>query len=150
VLLNIGQLLTVRVPTAAGPRRGGALRELGIITDAAVLCVAGKIVSVGKTRQALKDPWIKKHSRRLTEIDCAGRVVLPGFVDSHTHPVFIMVGGKLIRASKRSAEWCRACVDKVWEVKSPFMRESERPAAAEAFDHARKTYDRIIDECEVA
>lgn len=69
---------------------------------------------------------------------------------SHTYPVFIEVGGKPIRASKRSAEWCRACVDKVWEVKSPFMRESERPEAAEAFDHARQTYDAIISECEVA
>jgi imidazolonepropionase len=64
-----------------------------------VLCVAGKIVSVGKTRQALKDPWIKKHSRRLTEIDCAGRVVLPGFVDSHTHPVF--TGPRLVDFEKR-------------------------------------------------
>jgi hypothetical protein len=44
-----------------------------------------------------------------------------------------MVGGKPIRASKRSAQWCRACVDKVWKVKAPFMRESEWPAAAEAF-----------------
>jgi len=69
---------------------------------------------------------------------------------AHTHPVFVMVTEKPIRASKRSAQWCRACVDKVWEVKSPFMRESERPTAAEAFDHARKTYDGIIDECEVA
>ena len=68
----------------------------------------------------------------------------------HTHPVFVMVKEKPIRASKRSAEWCRACVDKVWEVKWPFMRESDRPAAAEAFNHARDTYDRIISECEVA
>jgi len=69
---------------------------------------------------------------------------------AHTHPVFIQVAGKPIRASRKSAEWCRACVDKVWEVKSPFMRVSERPAAAEAFDHARKTYDQIINECEGA
>jgi hypothetical protein len=69
---------------------------------------------------------------------------------AHTHPVFVQVAGKPIRASRKSAEWCRACVDKVWEVKSPFMRESERPAAAEAFDHARKTYDQIASECEVA
>ncbi len=47
-------------------------------------------------------------------------------------------------------EWCRACVDKVWEVKSPFMRESERPAGAEAFDHARKVYEAIASECEIA
>jgi hypothetical protein len=48
---------------------------------------------------------------------------------AHTHPVFVQVAGKPIRASRKSAEWCRACVDKVWEVKFPFMRESERPPA---------------------
>lgn len=87
--MNIGQLVTVRAATpVAGPRRGSVLRELGLLNDAAVLCDAGKIVSVGRTRDALKDPWIKKNKHRLTEIDCGGRVVLPGFVDSHTHPVF--------------------------------------------------------------
>jgi hypothetical protein len=69
---------------------------------------------------------------------------------AHTHPVFVTVANKPLRASKRSAQWCRACVDKVWEVKAPFMRETERPAAAAAFDHARQTYDRIIGECEIA
>ena len=89
LLVNIGQLLTLRTSSDVGsPRRGGALRELGVVPYAAVLCVAGNIVSVGTTRDALKDPWIKKNKRRLTEIDCGGRVVLPGFVDSHTHPVF--------------------------------------------------------------
>lgn len=67
---------------------------------------------------------------------------------SHTHPVFVRVGNKSIRASKRSALWCRASVDKLWTVKSPFMRESERPAASEAFDHARKAYDAIASECD--
>jgi hypothetical protein len=66
----------------------------------------------------------------------------------HTHPVFVTVGGKPIRASRRSAHWCRACVDKLWEVKSPFMRPRETADAAKAFDHARATYDRIIKECE--
>jgi hypothetical protein len=68
----------------------------------------------------------------------------------HTHPLFVTVAGKPIRASKKSAEWCRACVDRIWQVKSIFMRESERPAAAKAYDHARQTYDRIAAECEVA
>lgn len=68
---------------------------------------------------------------------------------AHTHPVFVEVAKKPIRASKRSAQWCRACVDKVWEVKAPFMRESERPAAAAAFDHARKAYEQILAESEV-
>jgi imidazolonepropionase len=89
LLVNIGQLLTLRsVSDSRGPRRGSALRELGTLTDAAVLCDAGKITSIGKTRDALKDLWIKKNKRRITEIDCGAGVVLPGFVDSHTHPVF--------------------------------------------------------------
>jgi len=87
LLVNIGQLLTLR-SAVAGPRRGASLSELGIIEDAAVLCLGGKIVSVGKTKDALRDPWLKKNRTRVTEIDCGGRVVLPGFVDSHTHPVF--------------------------------------------------------------
>src|SRR5258708_12685571 len=87
LLLNIAELLTLR-SAANGPRRGTSLSDLGIIQDAAVLCLAGKIVSVGTTKDALRDPWLKKNRKGVTEIDCSGRVVLPGFVDSHTHPVF--------------------------------------------------------------
>ncbi len=89
LLVNIGQILTLRSASLKpGPRRGSDLRELGIIKDGAVLCIGGKIVSVGTTIDALRDPWLKKNRRKITEIDCAGKVVLPGFVDSHTHPVF--------------------------------------------------------------
>lgn len=88
LLLNIGQLLTLR-SAADGPRRGASLSELGIILDAAVLCLGGKIVSVGTTKDALRDPWLKRNRKKITEIDCGRRVVLPGFVDSHTHPVFV-------------------------------------------------------------
>jgi imidazolonepropionase len=87
LLLNIGQLLTLRSATD-GPRCGASLSELGIIPNAAVLCLGGKIVSVGTTKDALRDPWLKKNRKKIAEIDCGGRVVLPGFVDSHTHPVF--------------------------------------------------------------
>jgi imidazolonepropionase len=87
LLANIGQLLTLR-SYAPGPRRGHSLSNLGIVEDAAVLCVGGKVVSVGSTKDALRDPWLKKNRKKVTEIDCRGRVVLPGFVDSHTHPVF--------------------------------------------------------------
>src|SRR5690348_6195941 len=100
LLLNIGQLLTLRSPSGdPEPRRGPELNDLGIIEDGAVLCVGGKIVSVGTTHEALRDPWIKKNRQRLTEIDCAGKVVLPGFVDSHTHPAF--VSPRLVDFEKR-------------------------------------------------
>jgi imidazolonepropionase len=102
LLLNIGQLLTLRAVSGnPGPRRGPELRELGIIEGGAALCVGGKIVSVGTTHEALRDPWIKKNRKRLTEIDCAGKVVLPGFVDSHTHPAFI--SPRLVDFEKRIA-----------------------------------------------
>ena len=89
-LANIGQLLTLQSASGKpGPRRGSDLKELGIIEDGAVLCLGGKIVSVGKTKHALRDPWLEKNRKKVLEIDCAGNVVLPGFVDSHTHPAFI-------------------------------------------------------------
>jgi len=99
-LINIGQLLTLRSDSGkAGPRRSSELSELGIIRDGAVLCLGGKIVAVGTTKDALRDPWLKKHRKKVTEIDCAGKVVLPGFVDSHTHPVF--VAPRLVDFEKR-------------------------------------------------
>jgi imidazolonepropionase len=88
LLINIGQLLTLR-SAQAGPRRGRALAELGIIEDGAVLCLGGKIVTVGKTKDAIRDPWLKKNRKKVIEIDCSGQVVLPGFVDAHTHPAFV-------------------------------------------------------------
>ena len=105
LLVNIGQLLTLRTASARpasakpGPLRGSDLKELGILKDGAVLCLGGNIVSVGTTKDALRDPWLKRNRSHVTEIDCAGKVVLPGFVDSHTHPVF--VGPRLVDFEKR-------------------------------------------------
>src|SRR5215471_14504377 len=82
LLANIGQLATVR--GGAGPRRGSALNEVGLIRDAAVLCAGGKIVAVGTQREVLRAAWYSKNKRKVQEIDCDGRVVLPGLIDSHT------------------------------------------------------------------
>ncbi len=63
------------------------------------MCSGGKIVTACTTKDALRDPWIKKNRNKIVEIDCAGQVVLPGFVDSHTHPVF--VAPRLVDFEKR-------------------------------------------------
>ncbi|HKD91379.1 MAG TPA: imidazolonepropionase [Terriglobales bacterium] len=81
LLTNIGQLLTLRGP--AGARRGRQMSDLGIIADAAVLCSGSKIVATGERRE------VSRAAKRAREVDCEGRVVIPGFVDSHTHPAFI-------------------------------------------------------------
>ncbi len=100
LLTNIRQLLTLR--SSAGnfhPRRGPELQNLGVIKDGAVLCVGKKIVSACQVKDALRDPWIKKNRKKIVEIDCAGQIVLPGFVDAHTHPVF--VAPRLVDFEKR-------------------------------------------------
>jgi imidazolonepropionase len=75
------QLVTLRGP--AGPRRGTALRELGIIQDGAALILDGRIHAVGQGRRVEN----LAEARHALEIDATGCVVLPGFVDSHTHLV---------------------------------------------------------------
>jgi imidazolonepropionase len=73
------QLVTLR--GLSGPRRGSALRELGIIQDGAVLIENGVISALGPSRRVEN----LGAARRAREIDASGRVVIPGFVDSHTH-----------------------------------------------------------------
>ena len=63
--------------------------------------------------------------------------VLPS---SHTNPVFVLVDGKPIRASRRSAEWCLNAVNQCWTQKAAQFRAGERDAARQAYDHARKVY----------
>jgi len=65
---------------------------------------------------------------------------------SHTNPVFVLVDGQPIRASRKSAEWCRAGVDQCWKMKSPAIRDSELGQAQAAYDTARAAYDAIIAE----
>jgi imidazolonepropionase len=101
LLINISQLLTLRSSRNSGPRRGAELGELGIIKDGAILCAGGKIVSACRTKDALRDPWVKRNRKKIVEIDCAGQIVLPGFVDSHTHPAFVTP--RLVDFEKRIA-----------------------------------------------
>ncbi|HET8889033.1 MAG TPA: imidazolonepropionase [Candidatus Angelobacter sp.] len=86
LLANMGQLLTLRGANA--PRRGRDLQGIGLIEDAAVLCGGGKILAAGLQRELLRDPWLRTNRKKVKELDCRGRVVIPGLIDCHTHPVF--------------------------------------------------------------
>ena len=102
LLVNIGQLLTLRAPgKSSGPRRGPELNDVGLIEDAAIFAAQGKIVAAGKQRDLLRHAAVRQHKKKLQEIDCGGRVVLPGFVDSHTHPAFVQP--RLVDFEKRIA-----------------------------------------------
>ncbi|HXJ55917.1 MAG TPA: CehA/McbA family metallohydrolase [Verrucomicrobiae bacterium] len=68
---------------------------------------------------------------------------------SHSNPVFVLVDGKPIRASKRSAEWCLKGVDQCWSEKERTYKPGEIEEAKAAYAHARETYRKILAECEV-
>ena len=78
LLTNCSQLLTLRGPA---PRRGRALNDPAVISNAALLIRDGRIAALGPRRRIERLP----ESRRARKLDLSGRVVLPGFVDSHTH-----------------------------------------------------------------
>lgn len=80
-IINCSQLVTL-----AGlkrPRTGGDLRQLAIIEDGAILVRGEHIEAVGRRREieSLFDDGCEI-------VDAGHRVVMPGFVDAHTHPVF--------------------------------------------------------------
>ena len=65
---------------------------------------------------------------------------------SHTNPIFVIVGGKPVRASRQSAEWCLAAVNQCWTQKAPKIAPAELEEARAAYDHAREVYRRLIAE----
>lgn len=81
-------------------------------------------------------------------IERSSWVALRQFPQLHTNPVNVLVGGKPIRASRESAEWCEQAVDLLWRNRSRFIAESERSAAEAAYDRARAAYRRIAAECD--
>lgn len=89
------QVLTLR--GANSPRRGAALRNLSIIEDASILIEDGKIRDVGPTRR-IENLAAARSAHQL----CArGRVVMPGFVDSHVQ----LVGGLNSRLIRQTPAW---------------------------------------------
>ena len=81
LITGCSELVTLR---GAAPRRGLALAEVGIIRDGAMLVRDGRIAAVGTRKQIER----LRETRRARKLDLGGRVVLPGFVDSHTHLIF--------------------------------------------------------------
>ncbi len=68
------------------------------------------------------------------------------FPSAHTNPVWVVVEDQPVRASKRSVEWLIAGVEKCWESKKQFYDEDEMQDAIEAYNHARKTYQTILEQ----
>jgi len=82
VIIHASELVTLRGPERA--RAKAEMSELSIIQDGAVAVSNGVIVDVGKTSSILKE----HDATGVERIDATGNVVMPGFVDPHTHLVY--------------------------------------------------------------
>lgn len=80
IIHSAHQLLTLAGDT---PKRGAAQGDLAIIRNGALAIDGEKIIAVGDTLDILA--LADSHTRKL---DARGKIVLPGFVDAHTHLVF--------------------------------------------------------------
>jgi imidazolonepropionase len=84
IIQNARQLITLR-SDQKGPRTGVHMNNLGIIEDGTVAVSGDIIVAVGSTKEVFEQVKIDKQTK---VIDAKDKVILPGFVDCHTHPVF--------------------------------------------------------------
>ena len=86
-IVNCAQILTLAGPARA--RVGPEMSELAIVAPGALLVRGKEIVEIGRTDQI--ERAIEREQRSGAQcdvVDAGGRVILPGFVDAHTHPVF--------------------------------------------------------------
>lgn len=82
LVTNIGELLTCAGPA---PRIGAAMREVGLMRDASIAALDGRIVFAGPASQCEREV---RPAPDAVVLDAAGGAVVPGFVDAHTHVVF--------------------------------------------------------------
>jgi EF hand len=79
-------------------------------------------------------------------IDKSSWVALRYFPSLHTNPVNVVVGGKPIRASRKSANWCIGTIEQLWRVRGPGIAANERAEAEKTFKQAIEIYKKIAQE----
>ena len=129
-VLNASQLVTL-----SGPKRsrvGTELSELGIIREGGMLIRDGKIERVGPSDE------IEKNAGDAEVVDADSRVVMPGFVDAHTHLVF--AGNRLDdferRARGETYEQIAKAGGGIWSTVEKTRAASEADLLAQAKQHA--------------
>ncbi|MEF3274293.1 MAG: imidazolonepropionase [Chloroflexus sp.] len=90
---SAAQVVTCAGPS--GPRRGAAMRELGIITNGAVAVRGSTIIAVGASHE------LRRRFYPARELNVRGRAVCPGLIDCHTHIVY--AGDRLDEFEQRCA-----------------------------------------------
>jgi imidazolonepropionase len=129
-VLHASQLVTLAGPKR--PRVGVEMSKLAIIRDGGILIRDGVIVAVGSSDE------IEKNARDCEIVDAGGRVVLPGFIDAHTHLVF--AGNRLDdferRAKGETYQQIAAACGGIWSTVEKTRAASETDLFEQAKKHA--------------
>jgi hypothetical protein len=80
-------------------------------------------------------------------IERSSWVALRQFPQLHTNPVNVIVAGKPIRASRKSALWSIGCIEQLWRMRGQGIASQERDEAKKTFDAAIEQYRKIAAEC---
>ena len=80
------------------------------------------------------------------QVDKSSWVAIRHFPQMHTNPVNVLVGGKPIRGSKASAQWCVGVIEQLWKVRGAGIKEDERAEAEKTFQKALEMYKKIASE----
>ena len=97
-VINCSQVVTLAGP--ARPRVGPELRELAIVANGAMFVRDGRIERVGNTDEI--EPLIEADT---TVVDARRQILMPGFVDAHTHPVFSGTRGEEFEERAKGATY---------------------------------------------
>jgi imidazolonepropionase len=129
-VLHVSQLVTLAGPKR--PRLGRELSELAIIPNGGMLIRDGRIDVVGPSIE------VEKNARDAEVIDARGKLVLPGFVDAHTHLVF--AGNRLDDFERRARgdtyEQIAKAGGGIWSTVEKTRAASEAELLVEAKEHA--------------
>lgn len=106
------------------------------------LIVNGKIAA---TKQVPADDQIHDVEFE-TNIEQSSWVAIRHFPEMHANPINVIVAGKPIHASKRSAQWCLDVMKQLWRVRGPGLAANERDDARQTFEKAEAIYRKILAE----
>jgi hypothetical protein len=118
--------------------------RIGVTREVPVeVIVNGKALA----RQSLAADGIVRELKFEVEVKESSWIAVRIIPAAHTNPIFALVGGKPVRASRLSAEWCLNAVDQCWTQKAPRISPTELGQAKNAYDHARSVYRQLMSEC---
>lgn len=146
LIKNAKQLLTLS-SNRKSPRRGKEMEDLGLIEEGAVAVSGKKIVAVGKTKDVLAK---FKIDRKTKTVNAEDKVVLPGFVDCHTHPVFgatreeefeLRIKGKSYEEIARSGGGIRSSVRSLRELSKEELIKLALPRLDRFFSYGTTTIE---------